>query len=125
MNFSEFYKVLKHIMTKDDLGFQITEDNFNLFMVNRYLSFYHPNICKMINETSNKYDIQNNLQHYENAYEYIYNIIPKIPYKFIKYIKKPAVKNIRDNNITDEDVKNLANFYEISTREVRNMLKNI
>lgn len=124
MNFPEFYKVLKHIMIKNDLDVQINDDNFNLFMINRYMSFYHPSICKLINETSNKYDIYNMFLDSEKGYKFIYNMIPKLPYKFIKYIKKPAVKNLRDKDISDEDVQNLANLFEMSTREVRNMLKN-
>lgn len=112
-------------MIKNDLDVQINEDNFNLFMIDRYLSFYHPNICKLINETLNKYDIHNMYLNPEDGYKFVYNMIPKLPYKFIKYIKKPAVKNLRDNNISDEDVKNLAALFEVSTREVRAMLKNI
>lgn len=125
MNFPEFYKVLKHIMTKEELDIQINEDNFNLFMILRYLSFYHPNICKLINETVNKYDIQSAYLKAEDGYNLIYNMIPKLPYKFIKYVKKPSVKNLRDKEISDEDVENLARLFEVSTREVRNMLKNI
>lgn len=112
-------------MIKNDLDVQINEDNFNLFMIDRYLSFYHPNICKLINETLNKYDIHNMYLNPEDGYKFVYNMIPKLPYKFIKYIKKPTVKNLRDNNISDEDVKNLAVLFEVSTREVRAMLKNI
>lgn len=125
MNFPEFYKVLKHIINKEKLDINITEENFNLFMINRYLSFYHPNICKLINEYSNNYDIHNMYLKPQDGFDFINAIIPKLPYKFIQYVKKPSVSNLRKNDISDEEVENLASVMEMSKREIRNMLQYI
>lgn len=59
----------------------------------------------------------------DEGYKFLKALIPKLPYKHIKYIKKESVKNQRDKNITDETVTKLANYLEISSREVRHILE--
>ena len=62
------------------------ESQFSSFMVNRWLSFYSPEISNYINETSNKQIGAFNIK--QDQYNYIYNIIPKCRFKRIAYIKK-------------------------------------
>ena len=62
------------------------ESQFNLFMVNRWSSMYSPEIANYINETSNKF--WNLFGEKSDQYKYLYNIIPKLKYKKIQYLKK-------------------------------------
>ena len=58
----------------------------------------------------------------EEGYKFLKALIPKLPYKHIKYIKKESVKNQRDKNISDETIAKIADYLEISRREVRAIL---
>ena len=62
------------------------ESQFNLFMVNRWGSMYSKEVNNYINETSNKY--WNLFSDKQNQYNYLYNLIPKLKYKKLNYIKK-------------------------------------
>lgn len=62
------------------------ESQFNLFMVNRWSSMYSADIANYINETSNKY--WSLFDDKQNQYQYLYNVIPKLKYKKIQYLKK-------------------------------------
>jgi hypothetical protein len=59
----------------------------------------------------------------EEGYNFLKSLIPKLPYKHIKYIKKESVQNQRNKNISDETIAKLANYLEISRREVRHILE--
>lgn len=122
MKFDEFYKLLREVLDKVSCGVEPTHDNFNMFLANRYLSFYHPEMAKLINETSNKLDISTEHNLGESAFDYLCAVVPKVKYKFIKYIKKPAVENQHNKSISDEEIAEMAAIKEISTREVRNNL---
>lgn len=122
MKFDEFYKLLREVLDKVSCGVEPSEDNFNMFLANRYLSFYHPELAKLINETSNKLPVASNHQNGESAFEYLKAVVPKVKYKFIKYIKKPAVENQRNMGVSDEEIREIAAYKELSTREVRNNL---
>lgn len=123
MNFDEFYPLLKSIFTKKDCGITPCADNFNVYLATRYISFYHPSLCEVLNESVNKFKINSLFNDPEEGYKFLKALIPKLPYKHIKYIKKEAVKNQREKNISDEVVAKIANHLEISQREVRTMLK--
>jgi hypothetical protein len=58
----------------------------------------------------------------QEGYDFLMALIPKLPYKHIKYIRKEAVKKQREKAIADDSISKLANYLEISTREVRNIL---
>ena len=62
------------------------ESQFNLFMVNRWTSMYSSELANYINETSNKF--WNLFNDKQNQYNYVYNIIPKLRYKKLSYLKK-------------------------------------
>ena len=62
------------------------ESQFNLFMINRWTSIYSKELNEYINETSNKF--WNIYDDKINQYNYLYNLIPKLKYKRINYIKK-------------------------------------
>ncbi len=69
------------------------ESQFNLFMVNRWGSMYSKEIANYINETSNKF--WNLFDDKQNQYNYLYNIIPKLKYKRIQYLKKTKKEKVK------------------------------
>lgn len=126
MNFNEFFSLLKSIFTKERCEIKPTEENFNVYMILRYISFYHPTICIYINETFNNYNVFSKFLSPEDAYKYLKAIIPKLPYTKISYIKKPSTQKLKKRNIDDSKIEKLASYFEISKREVRDILtKNI
>lgn len=122
MNFDEFYPLLKSIFTKKDCDIMPCADNFNVYLATRYISFYHPSLCELLNESINKFKINSIFNEPEEGYKFLKALIPKLPFKHIKYIKKESVKNLQDKNISNEIVVKIANYLEISQREVRDML---
>lgn len=122
MNFDEFFPLLKSIFTKVDCDISPNNENFNTYLAARYISFYHPSLCELLNESINNYKINSIFNEPEDGYNFLKALIPKLPYKHIKYIKKESVKNQRDKNISDEAVAKIANYLEISQREVRAIL---
>lgn len=62
------------------------ESQFSLYMVNRWISFYSPELCNYVNATANlNSNVFNNKQ---EQYDYLYNVMPKLRFKKIDYIKK-------------------------------------
>lgn len=123
MNFDEFFPLLKTIFTKKSCNITPTTDNFNLYLAVRYISFYHPSLCEIINESINKYKISALFNEPEESYKFLKALIPKLPYKHIKYIKKESIKKMHDKNISDDIINKLANYMEISKREIRHILE--
>lgn len=122
MNFDEFFLLLKTIFTKDDCDVVPCAENFNVYLAARYISFYHPSLCEVLNESINKYKINAMFNDSEEGYKFLKGLIPKLPYRHIKYIKKESVKKQREKEIPDEVIAKIANYLEISQREVRNIL---
>lgn len=122
MNFDEFFPLLKSIFTKKQCNIIPTPENFNVYLATRYISFYHPSLCEILNESINKYKINASFNEPEDGYKFLMGLIPKLPYKHINYERKQAVKIQRDIHINDEAVTKLANYFEISEREIRNIL---
>jgi hypothetical protein len=122
MNFDEFFPLLKSIFTKDDCDIVPCAENFNVYLAVRYISFYHPSLCEVLNESINKYKINAMFNDAEDGYKFLKGLIPKLPYRHIKYIKKESVKKQREQEIPDEVITKIANYLEISQREVRNIL---
>ncbi len=125
MNFDEFFPLLKSIFTKEKCDITPSLENFNVYLATRYISFYHPSLCEILNESINNFNINKMFTNPEDGYKFLKALIPKLPYKHIKYIKKESVKNQRDNHISDDIIKKIANYFEISEREVRKILLNL
>ena len=62
------------------------ETQFNQYMINRWTSMYSSEIASFINETSNKF--WNLFDNKQSQYSYFYNLLPRLKYKKIQYIKK-------------------------------------
>lgn len=61
------------------------ESQFSPFILNRWLSFYDPNIAFIVNETTNKL---RSFYTKRELYDIYFHIYPKMRYKKINYIKK-------------------------------------
>ncbi len=90
------------------------EDQFNGYLVNRWVSMYSPDNARVINETTNKY--YNVFDTKREWYDYMVKIIPKGSPGRIHYIKKEKRKEVKNY---DEIVKYLAKRFELSKREVQ------
>ena len=69
------------------------ESQFNLYMIDRWSSMYSPEIANFINETSNKY--WSLFTEKVNQYNFIYNILPRLKYKKIQYLKKTKKEKVK------------------------------
>jgi hypothetical protein len=90
------------------------ESQFNLFMVNRWTSMYSKELCEYINETSNKF--WNLFDDKGNQYNYLYNLIPKLKYRKINYLKK-----IKKDKKKKEEKQLIPEFY--SQREYKRLVE--
>lgn len=122
MKFDEFFILLKSIFDKSEIDIEPSNDNFNLYLAMRYISFYNPAFCQLMNETANTFKINAQFSTPVDGYNFLKSLLPKVPYKKIKYVKKQSSKNQIDKNISNEMLSKLANHLELSTREVRNLL---
>lgn len=117
---NDFFKVISNIQTKRSLDFVLSRDNFVPYMISRYLSFYDPVFIKLINETSNRFNGSLEEDNFNTMYNYFISFFPKVPNKFIKYVKKETTKVIQeDTDITEEMIERMSRNLEISKREVR------
>lgn len=122
MKFDEFFILLKSIFDKSEVDIEPSNDNFNLYLAMRYISFYNPAFCQLMNETANTFKINAQFSTPVDGYNFLKSLLPKVLYKKIKYVKKQSSKNQIDKNISNEMLSKLANHLELSTREVRNLL---
>lgn len=85
------FDYLKSILfTKKEISAKtIEEENFDLFMVNRWCSMMDGNCSKIINETTNKFGYTLNS---EQQYKLLQNILPQYKFRKINYIKRKAVE---------------------------------
>ena len=89
------------------------EDAFVPFLINRWLSFYSKDTPHFVNETLNKYT--GIFDDKQQTYRLYYNIIPRLKFKRIKYIKK--VKRSKTDD--DESFGLIAKNNNISVRELK------
>ena len=126
MDFPLFFKVLNNIITKNDdfiKDMTIDEESYDQYLCNRYLSFYHPALIDLVNETSNKQNYIPKGEEPLGCYRFTKAYFPKLPSRKIDYHKKPVSKKIQDLGITEEDLRLLAQKKEISVRELKSLLR--
>ena len=118
---STIFDFLNTIIFDKNNEITIEENDFNLYMVNRWLSMYSPDMANVINETSNKYG--QTLAIKEDQFKFLLNMLPKQRKKHIAYIKK-----IKESKSTKEEAIDItaliAKKMEISKREVEDYLTN-
>lgn len=111
------FTIINSILYKEkDIPNNLEED-FSLYMVNRWISMYSPPLARMINNTSNL--IGSIFETKEESYNFLYNIVPKVKRKKIEYFKK---KKEDKKNLEMETL--LAKSSELSLREIL-LYKNI
>ena len=112
---STIFDFLNTIIFDKNNEITIEENDFNLYMVNRWLSMYSPDMANVINETSNKYG--QTLAIKEDQFKFLLNMLPKQRRKHIMYIKKKKEdKQKKDNEV--DFVTLIATKLEISKREI-------
>lgn len=112
------YVLLESLFTKADVDISPNESNFPVYLINRYISFYHPNLCIFIDDAMNKLQKLDLLSDSLLAYKTYKAIIPKLPYHKIEYVKKPVSNTASKYQFNDTELSTLANLLEISKREV-------
>ena len=90
------------------------ETGFNIYMTNRWISMYSPNLAIIINSTTNWLgSIFNTKTEY---YNFIKCVIPRVSRKRIHYIKKTK----QDTTQTEDDnIQLIAKRLELSQREIK------
>jgi len=91
---------------------------FSVFMVQRWLSMYSDDFCKMVNIPNWLYVSFEDKLMYNKL---MIRMLPKVPNRKIHYVKKskkPSVKVDRDVLV----IESIANAQEMSKREVRQMI---
>lgn len=122
MDFKDFYKLLDEAMTKDKSNITPCDENFNLFLFNRYLSFIAPEMCIHLSKTSNRFGFIPNGEDTQMTFNFIKAILPKLPKMFIEYVKKPAVVAAQKCDFDEDVIFREARLNECSKREIRNMI---
>lgn len=75
------------IFKKEHFDLNLDDDSqFSLFMVNRWVSFYSPEISAYVNGTSNKYSQLFTTK--QEQFDYLYNVLPTLRFKRLAYVKK-------------------------------------
>ena len=115
MNFFQLQNKLFY-SKKTDAGYLDIEgvESFTPFLINRWLSFYDPNVAVFANETLNKYS--NLFDDKQRCYRFYYNLIPALKFKRIKYIKK--IKKQDDVDDIKDSIAIMAKNNNISVREI-------
>ena len=91
------------------------EQSFVPFLFNRWLSFYSKDTPQFVNETLNKFGAI--FDDKQRQYRLYYNLIPRLKFKRIKYIKK--VKREQED---ESDLYLIAKNKNISVRELKQYL---
>ncbi len=105
-----FHKTGSKLSNIDD------ESQFNLYLINRWLSMYSPDVAMIVNSTGNwLYPIFEDKKLY---YNFLVNVIPKLKRKHIPYIKKVKKEEESDEN----NVELLAQTLELSRREINDYI---
>jgi hypothetical protein len=114
-----FFDIISHLFYKRPIKEASLEEadiqQFTPYMISRWLSFYDKRQCILSNETLNRFhSIDENKS---SLYKLYYELIPKLSYKKIQYIKK--TKESKDENSLEANIIMLAKNHNISSREVK------
>lgn len=91
-------------------------NDFQPFILCRWLSFYNSEYAKLLNSTTNR--LYSGIDSKENWYKLLLTILPKSKYRFIRYVKKVKKQKRDDQNI----ISYLARNMELSEREVTQLI---
>ena len=123
MDFKEFYKLLDVAVTKCSCDIVPSKENFDNFLFNRYLSFYHPQVAVFLTKTTNKVNWVVDNEDPQMSFKCYKGILPKMPKMFIEYIKKPITDRLKELKVKDEDIYREAKLNECSKREILDLIE--
>lgn len=122
-NFDEFNILLRSLFTKEEVSIVPTMYNFDVFMLNRYISMVNTTFCKFINQILNNYELVAGIEDKNDLYKTYKAVLPKMDKVRFPYLKRKTSKRENRKEVNNEDILQYANLLEISTREVRMYLK--
>jgi len=94
------------------------EKEFNLFMVNRWISMHSPEKAALINSTTNKWWSLFDTK--QQQFDFLMHLLNKSKYKKIDYIKK-ATKQKKADDEKQMMEKSFANNNFMSTKQLREL----
>jgi hypothetical protein len=122
MDFKEFYRLLDEAIAKDETNITPSEENYNQFIFNRYLSFYHPEVATLVSKTLNRVNWIPDGDNEVMSFKCSKSVLPKLPKLFIKYIEKPSIIATQELKISEDEIAEEASYLGCSRREIRNLI---
>lgn len=112
------FNIIQDILYKktgDQLQNVDSEAEFVPYMIGRWVSMHSPECATIINATTNR--LWSICQTKQEWYTFFLNVLPKVKFKRIEYIKKPKAdkEKIEDK----EAMQFIADRLELSSREVK------
>jgi len=103
------------LFTKKKIDLNVEEEGeFNLYMVNRWVSMHSAGLATIINATTNT-GIGQLLETKSAQYEFLYQLLPKCKFKRITYCKKKKETKKEETDLISLYAKNR----ELSQREIK------
>ncbi len=96
-----------------------TENEFQPWLIQRWLSMYSKDFVKILNNTTNK--LYSVIDFKSDWYKLFLIVLPKTYFKKINYIKKN--KKDKVENSDDQIISFLSQNYELSKREIRDYIR--
>ena len=125
MDFKEFYKLLDSTFDKSEVDVFPSNQNFDLYLFTRYISFYgNTYIADWVSKTFNKSGWLPDSQNEQMAWLGISSMIPKMPKRFIQYVKRRMV-NEKQQVISQQQLTDYAKFFECSQRQIKDLILTI
>ena len=95
--------------------------DFSPFLINRWCSMYSPDMCRIVNDTMNRY--HSLFEDKQQMYKLYLNLLPRVSQKYIRYIKKKKVDKDKVDTEELERVAAIAQGLELSKREINNYIE--
>lgn len=112
------FNIIQDVLYKKD-GDQLqnvdSESDFVPYMIGRWCSMHSPEVATIINSTTNR--LWSICQTKQEWYSFYLNVLPKVRFKRIEYIKKPKTDKEKAEDIAA--IRFLAARLELSMREVK------
>lgn len=116
-----FFDIIRNLFFSKKADTEILDHDsaqaFTPFMVNRWLTFYSREQTTLVNETLNKFTSL--FDDKGEMYKLYFNLIPKLRYKKIEYVKKKKTKETDSAKDISKELETIARSNLISQREVQ------
>lgn len=118
-----FFETLNNILFEKNTS-KISDvdaiEQFSPYMINRWCSMYSPDMCHIVNTTTNRY--HRLFDDKETMYKMYLNLLPRVNKRYIKYIKKNKTDKT-DESESEQQVELLSRTLELSKREISNYIQ--